>query len=45
MPRTRSAAVAVPAAALAVLVFGVAAPASAHVTLDASTTGRARRRC
>ncbi len=39
MPRTSSAAVAAVPAALAVLVVGVAAPASAHVTLDASTTG------
>ena len=39
MPRTSSAAVAAVPAALAVLVIGVAAPASAHVTLDASSTG------
>jgi uncharacterized protein YcnI len=39
MPRTSSAAMAAVPAALAVLVVGVAAPASAHVTLDASTTG------
>ena len=39
MPRTSSAAVTASSAALAVLVIGVAAPASAHVTLDASTTG------
>jgi uncharacterized protein YcnI len=39
MPRTSSAATAAVPAALAVLVVGVAAPVSAHVTLDASTTG------
>ena len=39
MPPTSSAAMAAVPAALVVLVVGVAAPASAHVTLDASTTG------
>lgn len=43
MPRTSSAAMAAVPAALAVLVIGVAAPASAHVTLDASTTGAGAR--
>ncbi|RYB89876.1 DUF1775 domain-containing protein [Nocardioides glacieisoli] len=43
MPHTSSAAMAAVPAALAVLVVGVAAPASAHVTLDASTTGAGAR--